>query len=122
MAGRKSMEKDIDVIIGEWTSALSAEEVMIKMQNAGVRAGVVKNAEEIYNDRQLRERNLFWPLEHAETGTFTHLGTSFEMSGTPGRPYMPSPGLGEHTEYICSEVLGLTDEEFIGYLQEGVFE
>lgn len=119
---RKGMEKEIDTVLSEWTSSLNAEEVMDKMQSAGVPAGVVKNAEEVYNDIQLRGRNLFWPMEHPETGTFTHLGTSFEMSETPGKPYMPSPGLGEHTAYICSEILGLTDEEFIGYLQEGVFE
>jgi len=35
---------------------------------------------------------------------------------------MPSPCLGEHTEYVCREILKLSDEEFIELLIDGVFE
>ena len=122
LSGRKENEEVIDSFLSQWTRELSAEEVMVRMQAAGVPAGVVKNAEEVYNDPQLRTRNLFWPMNHSEMGTFTHLGTSFELSETPGQPNMPSPGLGEHTEYVCTSLLGLSDEEFICLLQEGVLE
>jgi len=30
--------------------------------------------------------------------------------------------LGEHTEYVATEILGLSDEEFVQLIQEGVFE
>ena len=30
--------------------------------------------------------------------------------------------LGEHTQYVCEEILGMSDEEFVGLLVEGVFE
>jgi len=119
---RKENEKDIDAFLSQWTAGITALEVMNKMQAAGVPAGVVKNAEELYEDPQLRDRNLFWTIKHSEIGEFTHLGTSFELSKTPGKPRMPSPGLGEHTEYVCTEILGMTDEEFVELLQKGVFE
>ena len=67
--GRKKDEEGLDEAIGEWTRGLEAEEVMTRLQAAGVPAGVVKNAGEIYGDRQLRRRNLFWPLPHSEIGT-----------------------------------------------------
>jgi hypothetical protein len=35
---------------------------------------------------------------------------------------LPSPCLGEHTELVCREFLGMNDEEFIGLLSDGVFE
>ena len=119
---RKQHEETIDTLLSKWTKGFTAEEVMNRMQAAGVPAGVVKNAAEVYADPQLRERNLFWSLPHSEVGSFAHLGTSFELSETPGKPNMPSPGLGEHTEYVCTAILGLSDEEFIELLQEGVFE
>ena len=122
VTNRKQHEEAIDMFLREWTKGLPPQEVMNTLQAAGVPAGIVKNAQEVYEDPQLRERNLFWPMEHSEVGTFTHLGTSVEMSETPGRPRMPSPCLGEHTEYVCTEIVGLSDDEFIGLLQEGVFE
>jgi benzylsuccinate CoA-transferase BbsF subunit len=95
---------------------------MNQLQAAGIPSGIVQNAADVYEDPQLRTRNLFWDLPHPEVGSFTHLGTSFEMSKTPGQPHQASPVIGEHTDYVCSEVLGLSDEEFIELLQEGVFE
>ena len=119
---RKSREAELNALLSNWTRKFSATEVMEKMQSAGVPAGVVKNAAEVYDDPQLRIRNLFWPMPHSEVGSFTHLGASFQLSKTPGKPYRASPGIGEHTEYICTKVLGLTDNEFIDLLQEGIFE
>jgi benzylsuccinate CoA-transferase BbsF subunit len=61
-------------------------------------------------------------MNHSEMGNFTHLGQSFQLSKTPARAYSPSPLLGEHTEQICTEMLGMSDEEFVNLMQEGVFE
>lgn len=122
LSGRKKNEETIHSWIGDWTARRTAEEVMMTLQEKGIPAGVVKNAREVYEDPQLNTRNLFWKMDHSEIGPFTHLGTGFELTKTPGRPYMASPGIGEHTEYVCSEILGLSDEEFIELLQEGVFE
>jgi crotonobetainyl-CoA:carnitine CoA-transferase CaiB-like acyl-CoA transferase len=35
---------------------------------------------------------------------------------------MPAPCLGQHNEYVYREILGLSDEEFIRLLNEGVFD
>jgi crotonobetainyl-CoA:carnitine CoA-transferase CaiB-like acyl-CoA transferase len=122
LVNRKSNEEILNRLLSEWTRQFTAEEIMVKLQAAGVPGGVVHNAAGVFGDPQLRERNLFWALPHSEVGSFTHLGTGFELSKTPAQPRSPSPGLGEHTEYVCTKLLGLTDEEFIALLQEGVFE
>jgi benzylsuccinate CoA-transferase BbsF subunit len=122
LLARKRNEDELNVIISAWTMKLTAEEVMEKMQSAGVPAGVVKNSEDLYNDPQLRYRGLFWPLHHPEVGMFTHLGQAFQLSETPAEACMPSPCLGEHTEYICKEFLNLSDEEYLRLENEGVFE
>jgi benzylsuccinate CoA-transferase BbsF subunit len=119
---RKENEKEIDALVENWTIHLTPEEVMAQLQGAGVPAGVVKNAADIYSDPQLRHRNLFWPMDHSEMGSFTHLGASFELSKTRAQAYMPSPCLGEHNEYILTKILGKTDEEFLELLQTGVLE
>jgi len=121
-ADRKQNEDELNRLVGEWTTTLVAEEVMERLQSAGIPAGVVKNTADVYNDPQLNKRNIYWPMEHSEMGMFTHLGQSFQLSKTPSQAYSPSPLLGEHTEYICTKLLGMSDEEFIDLMQKGVFE
>jgi benzylsuccinate CoA-transferase BbsF subunit len=122
LTDRKQNEEELNKLVGEWTAKQSPEAVMERLQSAGVPAGVVKNTEDVYNDPQLAQRNIYWPMEHSEMGMFTHLGQSFQLSKTPSKPYSPSPLLGEHTEYICTELLGMSDEEFIDLVQKGAFE
>jgi benzylsuccinate CoA-transferase BbsF subunit len=122
LPNRKKNEDEINRLIGGWTINFIPEEVMNKMQSAGVPAGVVKNAADIYDDPQLIQRNLFWRLKHPDMGLFTHLGQGFKLSKTPARAYTPSPRLGEHTEYVCTKILGMTDEEFVELVSAGIFE
>jgi crotonobetainyl-CoA:carnitine CoA-transferase CaiB-like acyl-CoA transferase len=61
-------------------------------------------------------------LNHPEIGLYHHLGQSFELSKTPAQASMPSPRLGEHTEYVCTKILGMADEEFAELAGAGVFE
>ena len=95
---------------------------MEKLQAAGVPAGVVKNAADMPDDPQLAYRHYFWELEHPEIGMHHYEGTGFTLSKTPAEITMPSPLLGQHTEYVCREILGMSDDEFIDLLSQGVFE
>ncbi len=122
MQHRKENEAEVDALVKAWTVNHTAEEAMSLLQDAGVPAGIVSNAKDVYSDPQLRHRGLFWPLEHSEMGTFTQLGASFTMSKTPAKAYMPSPCLGEHNEYVMTKLLGKTDEEFVELLVDGVLE
>ena len=94
---------------------------MGKKSAAGVAAGVVQSNRDLHQDKQLRARQLFWETEHDELGTFPSLGQAFRLSGTPSRPFRPAPLLGKHTEYVCTELLGMSDEEFVELLQSGAF-
>jgi benzylsuccinate CoA-transferase BbsF subunit len=119
---RKQNEEQLNDIISEWTMRHTPEEVMQSLQAAGVAAGVVQDAKDLYNDVQLRERDCFWISDHKELGTFSFLAQPSRLSKTPARLQRPSPCLGEHTEYICRELLEMSLEEYDQYLIDGVFE
>lgn len=119
---RKEHEEEVDALVREWTVNLTPEEAMVRLQEANVPSGMVKNAADLYADPQLRHRNLFWPMEHPEMGVFTHLGMSMQMSKTPPQASTPSPCLGEHNEYVLTKILGKTDDEFVELLTSGVLE
>ena len=101
----------------------SPEEVMVLMQQAGVPAGVVQDAEDLLvNDPQLRTRGYYVYLDHSVTGHSAYDGIAYKLSETPGRLSRAAPRIGEHTEYVCREILGMTEEEINEYLVEQVLE
>ncbi|HSW38270.1 MAG TPA: CoA transferase, partial [Acidobacteriota bacterium] len=122
LKGRKENEKELDELVEAWTSRRTPGDVMSRLQEAGVPAGIVENAADLFTDPQLRSRGLFWPMKHAEIGPFTHLGASMVFSETPARAVSPSPCLGEHTEHVLTKILGKTDEEFVELLAAGALE
>ncbi len=117
----KLNEEELNERVGEYTIQHTAEQVMGLMQEAGIAAGVVQNAKDIYEDPQLRQREFFWMMNHKEMGEFTHLGEPALLSRTPAKPRMPAPCLGEHTEQVCKEFLGMGDEEFVDHMISGAF-
>jgi benzylsuccinate CoA-transferase BbsF subunit len=118
---RKENEDILDRYVESWTATRSPEEAMTLLQRAGIAAGVVENVEDMFRDPQLQHRNHFVKLEHPELGTYSARNHAFRMSRTPGE-MKTAPCLGEHTELVCREMLGMSDSEFISCFHEGLFE
>jgi benzylsuccinate CoA-transferase BbsF subunit len=112
----------LDILIEEWTQGRDPEEIMGVLQNAGVAAGVAQNGEQLDKDPQLKHRQYYRELDHSEMGKVSYSGFSMKMSETPFEIKRGAPRLGEHTEYVCSEILQMTNEEFVHLMNEGVFE
>lgn len=111
-AARKENEDELDANINSWTADKDAYEVMQDLQSRGVPAGVVQSARELLDvDAHIRERGYYVYLDHPEAGRSAYDGPPAVLSKTPGRLRSPAPCLGEHTEYVCKELLGLTDDE-----------
>ncbi|MBA3030939.1 MAG: CoA transferase [Desulfobacterium sp.] len=121
LLGRKQHEEELNLMVEAWTVNFTAEEVMKRLQEARVPAGVVQNGEDLSNDPQLHHRNYFWDLDHKEIGMYPHLGEPITLSETPPTGRMAAPCLGEHTDYVCREILGMEDYELEGLKMSGVF-
>ena len=120
LKSRKENEDELEVLVAEWTKARTAENVMHMMQEAGVAAGVVQNARDLIEaDPQLEAREFLVPLKHPVMGEFGHPTPPYKLTKT-GAQISTSPCLGEHTYYICTELLGITDQEFVELIQEEV--
>lgn len=119
--GRKENEDELERLIESWTTQYAPEEVMERLQAVGVRAGVVREAKDlIEEDPQLRERNYFHYLNHPEIGYHANKSAPFILSKSSRKPQSPAPCIGEHNEYVCREILNMSDEEFIELISEGV--
>ena len=118
---RKENEDELDRRIAEWTTAFTPEEVMYRMQAAGVPAGVVQNYDDLHRDPQLKYRDYFPMMRHKEMGLAPHQSEPFRLSETPAAT-RGAPCLGEHTEYICKQILGISDDELADLLAAEVVE
>jgi len=122
LAGRKENEEELEVKVTEWTSTKSAEEVMTLLQRVGVAAGMVAKAEDLHRDPQLNERHHFWRLDHPVIGRHTYDAPPFRLSKTPAELRSPAPCLGQHNQYVYTNLLGISDEDFGELQAQGVFE
>lgn len=113
-------QDELDQHVGEWTRDQDAYDVMRRLQEAGIAAGVVVNADELMNDAHLNERGFFWKFDHPEAGVHRHAGQPIRLSETPARHYRPAPTLGQHHGYVLGELLGLSADEIAELEEAGV--
>jgi len=121
LMGRLQHVDDLDTLLTGWTCEWLAETVMQRLQDAGVAAGVVQNAEDLLErDPQLRHRGHYRQLTHPVTGPTHYMGPAFHLSATPAT-MRPAPCLGEHNAYVYGDLLGMSADEIDQYTKDGVF-
>ena len=123
---RKAHFIELDEELNKWTITHTAQKVVELLQNAGVPAGVVQNAEELANDPHLLERKYFVQLQHPSFGKTTLDRSPIRFirdSSTVPYPEIDlksSPFLGEGNQYVYRDLLGLTEQEYTSYIQKGI--
>jgi CoA:oxalate CoA-transferase len=74
---------------------------------AGVPVGAVNDFGRILEHPQVKARGVLADLDHPVAGKVQVIAPFFRMSKTPGSARTPAPLLGEHTEQVLREELGL---------------
>ena len=122
LAGRLERRREIDERLGEWTRARSPQEVMESLQTVGVPAGVVSDGADLEQDKQFAARNFYQHFDHLEIGDYTtRRQTPVLASDADTGPYSEAPMLGQHTEYVLTELLHIPDEKWVPLMEQGVF-
>ncbi|MBI2849471.1 MAG: CoA transferase [Chloroflexi bacterium] len=124
LLARKENEEELDRLVNEWTGSRTAEDVMSKMQAAGIAAAVVETAEDqMDKDPQLKHRGFFKEVERpGGGGTYRAWpGAHFLLSKTPF-DMKRAPIVGEHNDYVFKGILGLSDEEMAELAKEKVID
>jgi benzylsuccinate CoA-transferase BbsF subunit len=103
--GRKEHEDEVDREVAQWTLLLTAEEVFKKLQENGVKAGIVQTIADLFADPQLKHRGFWAPVDHPEIGRCRAEGPPFALSKTPFRIDRPAPMIGEHNELVFTKFL-----------------
>ena len=85
-----------------WLAALTQAEVP---------CGPVNELSEVFADPQIRERNMTVPVKHPLLDSLHLIGNPIKLSDTPLDRYEAPPLLGQHTEAVLKEVLGMSSVE-----------
>ncbi len=120
--GRVEHEAMLDDAIAAWTSQHSPDDALAALEAAQVAAGPIQSIADIAADPQFIAREMFEGVELPGGERLQIPAVVPKLSATPGGTRWIGPAIGEHTEAVLRELLGL-DEERIGELVEaGVIE
>lgn len=108
---RQRNADELDDLIGEWTRQSEQYELMELLQSAGVAAIPCLDQEGRYFNPHLKEREVYVDVEHPVLGSEPLWGVPMKLSETPGRIRSTAPLLGEHTEFVLKERLGMSQAE-----------
>jgi crotonobetainyl-CoA:carnitine CoA-transferase CaiB-like acyl-CoA transferase len=96
----------------DWVAALEA---------AKVPCGPVNTIDRAFADPQVQARDMRIDLEHplAGEGTVPLIANPVKLSATPVRYRHAPPTLGQHTDEVLAEILGLNDAEIAAEREKG---
>ncbi len=97
----------VDGLIVE-TLKTDATAVWIEKLNAvGVPCGRINSVKQAFDDPQTEARRMVETVEHPTLGALKLIGTPFKFSGTPTSVRCAPPTLGQHTDEILRDELGM---------------
>jgi crotonobetainyl-CoA:carnitine CoA-transferase CaiB-like acyl-CoA transferase len=104
--GRLAHRDELVGKISELTSRLKRDELLPKLENAGIPAGPINNLEQVFADPQVVHRGMKLALKSdaAKGGTIPGIRTPIMLDQTPMASDRPAPRLGEHTAEVLREI------------------
>lgn len=99
--------------ISDITRTKTADEWLEMLAAIGVPCGPVNDLEAVFNDPQIRHRNMAISMPHdtADGGEVHLIGNPIKMSETPITYRHPPPRVGEHSVDVLSDLLSLSDSD-----------
>jgi crotonobetainyl-CoA:carnitine CoA-transferase CaiB-like acyl-CoA transferase len=97
--------------VGEWLS---------RLETAGIPCGRVRTVGEALESEQVKARGLLLEVDHPVLGRGRYLGSPLHLDDAGRGSRRPPPRLGEHTEEILRERLGLSEKDVADLRTEGV--
>ncbi|MBT6096248.1 MAG: CoA transferase [Rhodospirillaceae bacterium] len=96
-----------------WLEALEANSIS---------GGPINKLDQVFADPHVNARGMKVEMDHPATdgGKVTLINSPMKLSGTPTENRMAPPMLGQHTDEVLSEVLGMDDTELAALRDSGI--
>lgn len=106
-AGRLAHRATLTPRLAARLAARTVDEWVADLRQAGIPAGRVRTIPEALADPQILARDMVTSIDHPTAGPLRLPGIPIKLSTTPGTIRTPPPRLGEHTDRILHEILGM---------------
>jgi formyl-CoA transferase/succinyl-CoA--D-citramalate CoA-transferase len=111
---------ELDALVGAWTASLPCEQVLAILDEHGVPAGRIFTAPDMLRDPQYLARGMVQRITAAQGWEVPMTGVVPTFTGTPARIRHAGPELGEHTDEVLGELLGLDAQALADLHASGV--
>lgn len=111
-----------DSAVRDWVSTRSAQDVVTTCVARGISAGLFNDLSSVVQHPLTERRGMVQEIDITPTERCFVIGTPYKFSGE-GQMLAPErsvPKLGEHTETVLRDVLGLEDDEREGLRRAGI--
>ena len=120
-AGERVKHADmIDAPVAEWIEARDYEEVSAAFQGAGAALAPVYDIEQLMNDPHVQEREVITTIDDEDLGPLKMQNLIFRMGGTPGAIRHGGRRLGQDTDSVLDDLLGISGEKLDELRSSGV--
>jgi crotonobetainyl-CoA:carnitine CoA-transferase CaiB-like acyl-CoA transferase len=117
-AGRSTNREALYATLEPRLKALTTEEVVRRLDEAGVPCGPIRDVAQTMEDGQTRAQDLILEVEHPRIGPLRVSGAPYHFDGEPVRARLPPPLLGQQTSEILAEA-GYGAEEIEALVASG---
>ncbi len=116
VANRKELVPILELLLEQrtsrdWLSALEA---------VGVPCGPINDVSQVFADPHVQARHIHQDLPHPTAGTVPTVASPIRYSATPIEHAVAPPTLGQHTDSVLEEALGLCAADIAALREKGV--
>ena len=119
-AARVSNRDALIELMSAVTVTATTQEWVTAFEKSGVPCGPINSLKDVFEDPQVIARALEIGLPHPLAGTVPLVASPIRLSDTPVEYTLPPPLLGEHTRWLLSSALGMSEEEIDALAAEAV--
>ncbi|MGH6621985.1 MAG: CaiB/BaiF CoA transferase family protein [Alphaproteobacteria bacterium] len=112
---RPAMRAAIEAIL----KTRPATEWIARFDAAGAVAAPIHTVDEVFQQEQVTANRMIVERRDRDGSTLRTVGTPFKLSGTPPEPGAAAPHLGEHTDAILRDELGMSASEIATLREKG---
>ena len=121
LAGERVTHSDtIDAPVARWIGDRTLDEVTTAFQNAGAALAPVYDIEQLLNDPHVKDRDVITTITDEDLGPLKMQNLIFRMGRTPGAIRHGGRRLGQDTDPVLDELLGISGDKLDDLRENGV--
>ena len=109
-ADRMAHIEELTAIMEQTFASKTTAEWVETLEEAGVPCGPIYDIKQVYDDPQVKAREMEVEVDHPVAGRVKNIGVPVKLSETPGSVRVAAPTLGQHTDEILREIGCSADE------------